>query len=590
MTHLEIRDKFLRFFEDRGHKIVPSSSLLPTDPSVLFTTAGMQQFKQYYTGEADPMKDFDSLNTTSIQKSMRTSDIDEVGDESHNTFFEMLGNFSFGGYWKEEAIKYGYGFITKELGISLDRITVSVFKGDDDTLADNESLEIWKAIGVPEKQIVFGPREDNFWGPTGSKGPCGPTTEIYIDGMEVWNIVFNEFFCDEHRKFLPLEKKGIDTGMGLERLAMIMQGKENIFETDLLSPIVGEVRGKKLYDQEKNKSSERIVSDHLRSAIFLIADGVRPSNVEQGYILRRLLRRAIRHSQLLELPKDVNERVLHVISHDIYGEVYPELEKKKKEILETIQMESDKFNKALGNGLRVFSKIIEKMKEEDKNVVSGKDAFDLYTSYGFPIELVEELAKENNFTVDLAGFEKEIEEHKAKSREGAEKKFGGHGLILDTGELKAGDEEELKKVTRLHTATHLLHASLRKTLGDDAKQAGSDITAERLRFDFTFPRKLTEEEIAEVEDLVNETIKDGLTVSFREMPYEEAVKLGALSFFKEKYPPVVKVYTVGDWNEPFSRELCGGPHVSNTSEIGHFKIKKEESVAAGTRRIRAIVE
>ncbi|MEX1064008.1 MAG: alanine--tRNA ligase [Candidatus Paceibacterota bacterium] len=590
MTHLEIRDKFLRFFEDRGHKIVPSSSLLPTDPSVLFTTAGMQQFKQYYTGEADPMKDFDSLNTTSIQKSMRTSDIDEVGDESHNTFFEMLGNFSFGGYWKEEAIKYGYGFITKELGISLDRITVSVFKGDDDTLADNESLEIWKAIGVPEKQIVFGPREDNFWGPTGSKGPCGPTTEIYIDGMEVWNIVFNEFFCDEHRKFLPLEKKGIDTGMGLERLAMIMQGKENIFETDLLSPIVGEVRGKKLYDQEKNKSSERIVSDHLRSAIFLIADGVRPSNVEQGYILRRLLRRAIRHSQLLELPKDVNERVLHVISHDIYGEVYPELEKKKKEILETIQMESDKFNKALGNGLRVFSKIIEKMKEEDKNVVSGKDAFDLYTSYGFPIELVEELAKENNFTVDLAGFEKEIEEHKAKSREGAEKKFGGHGLILDTGELKAGDEEELKKVTRLHTATHLLHASLRKTLGDDVKQAGSDITAERLRFDFTFPRKLTEEEIAEVEDLVNETIKDGLTVSFREMPYEEAVKLGALSFFKEKYPPVVKVYTVGDWNEPFSRELCGGPHVSNTSEIGHFKIKKEESIAAGTRRIRAIVE
>ncbi len=569
---------------------MPSSSLLPTDPSVLFTTAGMQQFKPYYTGEADPMKDFGSLNTASVQKSMRTSDIDEVGDESHNTFFEMLGNFSFGGYWKKEAIEYGYDFIVKELDVPLDRATVSVFKGDDETPADNESFEIWKSLGVPERKIIFGSREDNFWGPTGSKGPCGPTTEIYIDGTEVWNIVFNEYFCDENKKFLPLDKKGIDTGMGIERLAMIIQKKGNIFETDLLAPIIGEIRGKKMYDHEKNIVSERIIADHLRSAIFLIADGVRPSNVEQGYILRRLLRRAIRHGQLLDLPPDVYERILHVISHDIYGEVYPEFKKKHEEILETIRIESDKFNKALGNGLRVFNKIMDNMQKQDKKVVSGTDAFNLYTSFGFPIELVEELAKENGLTVDLSGFEKEIEEHKAKSRKGAEKKFGGHGLILDNGELKVGSKEELKKATRLHTATHLLHASLRKVLGDEVRQAGSDITAERLRFDFTFPRKLTEGERKEVENLVNEVIKDGLTVSFKEMPYEEALKLGALSFFKEKYPPVVKVYTVGDWEEPFSRELCGGPHVSNTAEIGHFKIKKEESISAGTRRIRAIIE
>ncbi|MDP3953991.1 MAG: alanine--tRNA ligase [bacterium] len=596
MTHQEIRTKFLKFFEERGHKIVPSSSLLPDDPSVLFTTAGMQQFKKYYTGEADAMKDFGSLNTASIQKSMRTSDIDEVGDDSHLTFFEMLGNFSFGQYWKKEAIQYGYDFIVKELKMSLDRITVSIFKGDSETPEDRESLDIWKSLGIPDAQIILGERKDNFWGPTGNKGPCGPTTEIYIDGIEIWNIVFNEYFCDEEngkKHFVPLATKGIDTGMGLERLAMIMQGKTNIFETDLFTPIITEVRGKNLYDYEKNKPSERIIADHLRAGIFLISDGVLPSNTEQGYILRRLLRRAIRHINLLNIPDDIYKRILHVLAYSIYGNIYPELVRKEENIIEVIETERNKFTATLGRGLKEFAGLIENHQQANEKNISGKEAFGLYSTFGFPIELIEELAKENDVTVDVSDFQKETEEHRAKSRAGIEKKFGGHGLLLDTGELKAGNEEELKQVTRLHTATHLLHASLRKVLGENVHQAGSDITAERLRFDFNFDRKMTPEEIKKVEDIANDAVGQDLPVVMREMPYEEAVHLGALSFFKEKYPAVVKVYTVGkeatstEPAEVFSRELCGGPHVTHTGEIGKIKIKKEEAVGAGVRRIRA---
>ncbi|MBI2669660.1 MAG: alanine--tRNA ligase [Candidatus Yanofskybacteria bacterium] len=596
MTHLEIREKFLKFFEERGHKIVPSSSFLPNDPSVLFTTAGMQQFKPYYTGEADPIKDFGSLNAVSIQKSMRTSDIDEVGDESHLTFFEMLGNFSFGNYWKKEAIQYGYDFIIKELGVPIDRIKISVFKGDEQVPADLESLEIWRSLGITDEKIIFGERGDNFWGPTGNRGPCGPTTEIYIDGLEVWNIVFNEYFCDsdyakassdEGRKhFLPLAKRGIDTGMGLERLTMILQKKSSVFETDLFVPIIEEIRGKNLYDLEKNTYAERIIADHLRAAIFLIADGVLPSNVTQGYVLRRLLRRAIRYVTLLKLPNDIYQRVAHVIAHDIYDMTYPELTEKQKEILEVIEKEKNKFEKTLVGARKGF-------KQRGKKPLSGKEAFDFYQSWGLPIEQIKELAIELEVPAEQ-DFEKNFEnarkEHLAISAHGAEKKFGGHGLILDTGELKAGNEEELARVTRLHTATHLLHASLRKILGEEVHQAGSDITAERLRFDFTFPRKMTTEEIKKVEELVNETITQNLPVTMQEMPYEEAIKKGALAFFKLKYPPIVKVYTVGPNDAPFSRELCGGPHVTNTGVIGNFKIVKEESISAGTRRIRAIVE
>jgi len=598
MDHLTIRKKFLDFFSKRGHILVPSSSLLPTDPSVLFTTAGMQQFKPYYTGEADPMKDFGSLNTISVQKCLRTSDIEQVGDNSHLTFLEMLGNFSFGyqpgepgspkgGYFKEEAIKYAYEFITKEMGLKIDY--VSVFAGEGNVPADEESEKIWKSID-PDIVVKRAGRVDNFWGPTGDEGPCGPTTEIYINGVEVWNIVFNEFFSDKDGTLLPLTKKGIDTGMGLERLTMAVQKKSNVFETDLFAPLIEETRGKDLYDYEQNKVSERIIADHLRASAFLIADGVTPSNVEQGYILRRLLRRAIRHTKLLNQPEDIYERVLHVLAHDIYGEIYPELKSKQKEILEVILAEKDKFSKTLDRGLREFGKLIEDTISKGDKVISGKNAFDLYTTFGFPLELIEELAKEKGLTVDVIGFEGEIREHKAKSRAGVEKKFGGHGLVLDTGELKAGGEKELAKVTRLHTATHLLHAALRKVLGDDVRQAGSDITPERLRFDFTFPRKVTAEEIEKIEGLVNDAIEENLAVSMKEMSYKEAVQSGALAFFKQKYPEVVKVYTIGDEKEPFSREICGGPHVSNTGGIGKFKIIKEESVSAGMRRIRATVE
>ncbi len=567
--------------------MVSSSSLLPTDPSVLFTTAGMQQFKPYYTGEADPMNDFGSLNTVSVQKCLRTSDIEQVGDNSHLTFLEMLGNFSFGGYFKEKAIQLAHEFITKEMGLKIDY--VSVFGGESGIPADTESEEFWRKIDSSIEVRKFG-RADNFWGPTGSEGPCGPTTEIYINGVEVWNIVFNEFFSDKDGALLPLAKKGIDTGMGLERLAMAVQKKTNVFETDLFAPLVEEVRGKDLYDYGQNEASERIIADHLKASVFLIADEVMPSNVEQGYILRRLLRRAIRHAKLLNQPEDIYERAFHALAHDIYGEIYPELKSKQKEILETILAEKDKFTKTLDRGLREFGKLIEGMISGGEKVISGKNAFDLYTTFGFPLELIEELAKEKGLTVDVVGFEGEIGEHKAKSRAGAEKKFGGHGLILDTGELKADNEEELKKITRFHTATHLLHAALRKILGSDVHQAGSDITSERLRFDFAFPRKVTIEEIKKVEELVNDVIKENLAVTMKEIPYEEAIKSGALAFFKQKYPEIVKIYTIGDEKEPFSREICGGPHVSNTAEVGRFKILKEESVSAGTRRIRAVLE
>lgn len=588
MTHPEIREKFLKFFKDKGHTFVSSSSLLPTDPSVLFTTAGMQQFKPYYTGEADPMKDFNSLNAVSVQKSMRTSDIDEVGDELHLTFFEMLGNFSFSGYWKKGAIEYSYDFITKELGVSSDRIKVSVFKGDAQTPPDLESLEIWRDSGFPDDKIIFGGRGDNFWGPTGNKGPCGPTTEIYVDGAEVWNLVFNEFFCDEEGHFLPLTKKGIDTGMGLERLAMILQNKKSVFETDLFVPIIEEVRGKNLYDYEKNAKPERIIADHLRASVFLIADGVMPSNVTQGYVLRRLLRRAIRYVKQLDLTEDLYERVVHVMAHDIYKGVYSELGEKKRHILEVITAEKNKFEKTLDRGLREFEKLI----SENKNVVSGQDAFNLYATFGFPIELIEELAREKKLEVDAEGFKQEIEAHKTKSRAGAERKFGGHGLILNTGELRAGREEELKKITRLHTATHLLNQALHNVLGESIRQAGSDITAERTRFDFTFSSKVTPEELKKVEDEVNKKIQEDLPVQVTEVPKKQAIEGGARSFRPEKYPEIVKVYFIGtdkDWRKAYSKELCGGPHVNHTAEIGKFKITKEGSISAGIRRIRAVV-
>ncbi|OGZ29790.1 MAG: hypothetical protein A2931_00645 [Candidatus Niyogibacteria bacterium RIFCSPLOWO2_01_FULL_45_48] len=574
MISQEIREKFLEFFKKKGHAVVPSSSLIPDDPSVLFTTAGMQQFKPYYTGDADAMRDFGSLNTASIQKCLRTSDIDEVGDESHLTFFEMLGNFSFGGYFKKEAIEWGHEFITKEMGLKIDY--VSVFGGEGNIPKDTESEKIWKSID-PKIKIKYAGRADNFWGPTGEEGPCGPTTEIYVNGLEIWNIVFNEFYCKKGGKLEPLKTPGIDTGMGLERLAMVSQEKSNIFETDLFKPHMS------VLPEELPERIARIIGDHSRASVFLLTDGVRPSNKEQGYVLRRLMRRMLVYENLHGISRHIFDEVLFVIAKT-YGADYPELLSKKEEIRGEFSEERERFSATLKKGIRELER------RAKTGSINAKVAFDLYQTFGIPYEIVKELGGESADKLTREDFDKEFAKHQEISKAGQEKKFGGHGLILDTGELKAGSEEELKRVTRLHTATHLLQAALREVLGPEVRQMGSDITPERTRFDFSFNRKLTPEELKKISELVNGMIKADLSVKMKEMDYEDAVKSGALSFFKHKYPKRVKVYSVGEEGEEVSKEFCGGPHVSNTGEIGKLSIVKEEAVAAGVRRIRAKVE
>ena len=594
MNASEIRQKFLKFFEERGHRVVPSSSLIPDDPSVLLTTAGMQQFKKYYTGEADPIKDFGAKNTVSIQKSFRTSDIDEVGDESHLTSFEMLGNFSFGGYFKEEAIRYAYDFITKEMGLEISYVTV--FKGlgiSGVVPKDEESKKIWKSLGVSD--IREEEMEDVFWGPTGSEGPCGSTTEIYCKNsegkdIEIWNIVFNEFYCHGSRdqllnapesiKLSDLPFKGIDTGMGLERLAMISQKTKTIFETDLFSGLCSALP-RELLDSQK-----RVIVDHLRASVFLLADGVRPSNKERGYILRRLMRRILTHEELHPLNPKLFETIIVRVIND-YGSFYPELLREKEKILGEYQGEHEKFGKSFRTGFKEFDTLAQSEKS-----ISGKNAFHLYQSFGFPREVMRDLARERGIPFDDAGFESEFKKHQEVSRAGSETKFGGHGLYLKTGEVTIRDETEIEKVTRLHTATHLMHAALRAVLGTEVRQDGSDITVERTRFDFRFPRKVTSEELAKIEEWVNDAIQKDLAVKWEELGYEEALKHGALGFFREKYPPRVKVYTVFDSKsgKVLSKEFCGGPHVEHTGIIGRFRITKEESSSAGVRRIRAVIE
>ncbi len=593
MNSKEIRKSFLEFFESKGHKIVPSSSLIPDDPSVLLTTAGMQQFKGYYTGELDAIKDFGSRRTASIQKCFRTSDIEEIGDKTHLSFFEMMGNFSFGpvnsdnpsdlttsGYFKHSAIFWAYEYVVNILEISTDRITISVFGGDDETPFDEESYEIWRdEIKIPENKIIKGNRNDNFWGPTGNEGPCGPTTEIYVDGVEIWNLVFNEYFKEKSGFYKKLPNPGIDTGMGFERLLSVLEGVENVFETDIFLPIILKIDELAPKIDAKVK---RILADHLRASVFLIADGVRPSNKEAGYILRRLLRRILAYQIKHDIHADLFAEIIPIVKK-IYGEVYSELHNEKM-ILEAAEEERMKFQEAIGRGMKEIEKYSE---------ITGKEAFYLYETFGLPFELIRELASSESIkNLRKKDFDEEFEKHQEISRAGAEKKFGGHGLILDTGELKATTKEDVKKVIRMHTTTHLLHFALREVLGSDVKQSGSDINSERLRFDFSFNRKLTGEEVEKTENLVNEKIRENLPVYFKEMPEEEAEKIGALAFFKHKYPPVVKVYFIGSESSGgmISKEFCGGPHVDQTLEIGNFKIIKEESIGAGVRRIRAIVE
>lgn len=579
MNSREIRRKFLDFFENRGHKVVASSSLLSDDPSVLLTTAGVQQFKPYYTGERDPIKNLGSRRAVSIQKSFRTSDIDQVGDQTHLTFFEMLGNFSFGDYWKPEAINWAYEFLTKELKVAPERISASVFGGDNQIPRDDESYKIWrKKIGLLAQKIKKAGKEDNFWGPTGDRGPCGPTTEIYIDGVEVWNIVFNEYFCNCHPResgdlvedgngrtrmtFAKLKTRGVDTGMGLERLTAALNGATDVYQTDLLKPIID------LLPADLDERKRKVAADHARAIVFLINDGVRPSNKEAGYILRRLIRRIIVLANRVDFKEIFNQIT------DFYKDYYPNLS--GDAAYSVYNEEQKKFEKTLKRGL----KELEKMK-----MVDAAAAFGLYETFGLPFEVIKDYGGAKTADLKRMDFDKEFNRHQEISRAGAEKKFGGHGLIAGID-----NKENIVKITRLHTATHLLQQALRDVLGTEVRQMGSDINAERTRFDFSFPRKLSVEEIKKVEQIVNQKIKENLPVNFIELPLAKAKKTGALHFFKEKYPARVKVYYIGDSLEnAYSKEFCGGPHVSYTGEIGYFKIAKEESVSAGVRRIRGAV-
>ena len=584
MKAIEIRNKYLEFFKNHGHAVIPSAPLIPeNDPSVLFTTAGMQPLVPYLLGEKHPA----GTRLTDYQKCVRTNDIEEVGDNRHLTYFEMLGNWSLGNYFKEESIQMSYDFLTKELNIPAEKISVTCFAGDEDCPRDNTTAECWKKAGIPEERIYYFGKDDNWW-IAGEEGPCGPDTEMFYDTgkpkcspecnpscgcgkyVEIWNNVFMEFYKDHEGKYSKLKQHNVDTGLGLERMTMLLEGKETPFETELFAPIMG-----KLVELQKvdNIASRRIIAEHLRSSMMIICDGGRPSNVDRGYILRRLIRRMVRHMNKLQIALDELSTLID-LNVDNLKEMYPALNENRETIKTVILEEKDKFVKTLAKGEKEFAKEIETVKAQGKDVIPGKMVFRLYDTYGFPPEETEELAGENGMKIDKEEFEKLFKEHQEKSRAGAEQKFKGG--LASTGEME----------TKYHTATHLLNAALKIVLGSHVHQRGSNITAERMRFDFSHPAKMTEEEKKATEDLVNEWIKEAIPVEHLEMKKDEAIRLGAEAMFIEKYGDIVSVYKIGDK----SLELCGGPHVQNTSELGHFKIKKEESSSSGVRRIKAILE
>jgi len=593
-----LRKEFLKFFEERGHEVVPSSSLLPADPTSLFTSAGMQQFVPYLSGMVEsPYK-----RACSVQKCLRVGDIDEVGDDTHHTFFEMLGNWSFGDYFKEEAIDFALDFLINVCHLEKEKMRVSVFGGEGKIPKDEEAINLWLKKGFSQEKIYEFGMKDNFWGPVAKTGPCGPCSEIYYDRtnspcakgkncgvdceckrfVEIWNLVFMEYNKRGEGNFEKMAKRNIDTGIGFERLFSLLQEKSSAYETELFWPMIEMMEGLSETEYSFNKRSFRIIADHLRASAFMISEGVLPSNIDRGYVLRRLLRRTIREARNLKLENNWHELLAKRIV-EIYSESYPELEKNQESIINVIYEEREKFERTLERGLKEFEKIAEK-KGKEKNI-SGVEAFDLYQSYGFPIELIKEMTKEKGFTLEEKNFEEAFNKHKEISRAGAEKKFGGVGID------QIENKEEKQKVTRLHTATHLLHQALRTVLGEHVRQMGSDITPERLRFDFVHPQKIEQEELKKVEDLVNEKIKEGLAVKKEMMSLEEAKNSGALSFLKERYPTKVSVYTIADRKEGvFSKEICAGPHVENTAELGKFKITKQESAGAGIRRIRAVLE
>jgi alanyl-tRNA synthetase len=589
----EIRQKYIDFFISKGHVEIPSASIIPeNDPTVLFTTAGMQPLVPYLLGQSHPA----GRRITNIQKCIRTGDIEEVGDNTHCTFFEMLGNWSLGDYFKKEAIQWSWEFLTSEkwLNLSKDILYFTVFEGDEDAPRDMESYQYWLDLGVPADHLFFLPKKENWWGPAGETGPCGPDTEMFIDTgkefcsagcnpscdcgkfIEFWNNVFMEYNKTSNGGFIPLSQKNVDTGMGLERILVTLNGG-SVFDTDLFSGIM--IKLEELSNKSRNENVEirkafRIVADHIRTAVFILGDpnGVSPSNVDQGYVLRRLLRRAIRFSMQLDISKGGMKELTEVVVTK-YKNFYPELEANKLKIMAEIDLEESRFIKTLANGLKEFEKVLRIMKQEGIELMKGTDAFHLYDTYGFPIEITVEMAAERGLHVDMEGYKANFDKHRELSQVGASQRF------------KGGLADNQEQTTQLHTATHLLHQALRQVLGEDVEQKGSNITTERLRFDFSFSRKMTEDEIKRTEELVNEIIDKNLEVSVKEMSLEKAREEGAIGLFESRYENRVKVYTIGQ----FSKEICGGPHVNNTAELVKFKIVKEESSSSGVRRIKAVL-
>ena len=593
LTSVELRKKWIEFFRERGHTPISSASLIPeNDPTVLFTTAGMHPLVPYLLGQPHP----EGKRLCDAQKCVRTGDIDDVGDSSHCTFFEMLGNWSLGDYFKKEMVPWSYEFLTEVLKISPDRLAVTGFEGDADCPRDDETAELWHKCGIKKENIFYLGKKHNWWGPAGQTGPCGPDTEMFFDTgkpkccdacspacdcgkyVEIWNDVFMQFNKNADGSFSPLKQKNVDTGMGLERVLMNVHGLKSVYDTDVFVPIVDGIKSRadsRVTDAPTDDDirAVRVVADHIRTSTFILGDerGVVPSNVDQGYILRRLLRRAIRFGTTVGLKKGDYSQIADIVV-GLYKDVYPELDAARDKIKSEIDAEEERFTKTLENGIKEFEKLCRFLQDK---VIPGKSAFRLYDTYGFPLEMTVEMARERGFTVDVEGFEKKFEEHKNLSHAGAEQRFKGG--LADTGELTA----------RLHTATHLLHRALKTVLNDESvNQRGSNITPERLRFDFSFGRAMTPEEVKAVEDKVNAAIAADVPVVCEEMTVEQAKAAGAVGLFTSKYGEKVKVYTMGE----FSKEICGGPHAARTGELGHFRIVKEQSSSAGVRRIKAVLE
>ncbi len=585
---MDIKDTYIKFFESKGHKYIPSSGVIPeNDPTSLFTTAGMQPLVPYLLGEKHP----EGTRLVDVQKCFRTNDLDEIGDTTHHTFFEMLGNWSLGDYFKKESISWSFELLTKHFNIPVQKLAVTVFEGEGNIPRDDESAQIWQSLGISKKRISYLGKDDNFW-TVGGVGPCGPDTEIFYwrstepvpekhdpndeRWVEIWNNVFMQYYLDENGNVSELKQKNVDTGMGVERITAVLEGKDDNYKTSIWQDVINkieEISGKK-YDDEVYTKAMRIVADHIRAVVMISGDdaGIKPSNTDQGYVLRRIIRRMVRYAKMLDI--DINSDWDTVLAQMIitkYEKYYQELTRNKEVILSVLKNEKTKFNRTLEKGLKEFEKIKKSLTGKEIN----KDlAFKLYDTYGFPIELTEELAKEEGLSVDIKGFEEKFKEHQEKSRTASAGKFKG-GLASD-GVME----------TKYHTATHLLNAALKEVVNKDVHQMGSNITAERMRFDFSCDHKLTDEEKKKTEELVNKWISEGIDVTHEIMTKEEALKSGAECMFIEKYPEEVTVYSIGN----ISKELCGGPHVKNTRELGHFKIKKEEASSAGVRRIKAILE